>query len=89
MQGDQERMKQKISFNDYKNIQSMSFNEFNRWLRGFYKAAYSEGLNDQDKDTMDLTFIAIAIKSTEGVGEKTYSKIMNNINKLCFGEEKG
>lgn len=36
-------MKKVMDFGTFKRLKNMSFNDFNRWLESFYKAAFDDG----------------------------------------------
>lgn len=83
-------MKPKISFAEYSLIQKMSQKELDRWITSIYESAYKDGYEASKNavtDEMDIDLVSIAIKSTEGVGDKLHSRIMETINNLCFGKE--
>lgn len=73
-----------ISFSDYKKIRKYNYNQMCCFLESIYKSGFDDGLEDDNKKSMDLGLVGIAIQSTEGVGTVLHKRIMDTITKLCF-----
>lgn len=81
----------KLSFSDYKHLKSnlvkMNQKELSRWIDSVYSDGYKDGYEackNEPGQTIDLELLKIAIRATEGIGEKKMEKIIENIEKLCF-----
>ena len=80
----------KISYADYSTIRKMSQRELSLFLNNVYKNAYEDGYKEGlSEPSAELYKISIAVRATEGIGEVLHRNIMQNIEKLCFGSEKG
>lgn len=79
----------KISYAEYSTIRKMSQKELSCFLNHVYKNAYEDGYKaGTSEPCAELYKISIAIRATEGIGEVLHKNIMDNIEKLCFGNEK-
>ena len=77
-------MKKVVSLKDFEKVKNMSLNDFNRWVITMCNVAYEDGKKDANKNSIEQWQLEIAIKSTEGIGEKRAQAIIDNINKLCM-----
>ena len=84
----------KLSYREYKDLNrrlsKMSQKELSHYLSSIYKSGYMDGFNQplSAKDQMDLDYVMIAVRATEGVGDTLCSRIRENIENLCFGGKK-
>ena len=82
----------KLSYSDYKNlkksISNMSQKELSNYISSIYESGYQDGVNQPIKsnESMDLEFVMIAVRATEGVGKTLSDRIRKNIENLCFRE---
>lgn len=44
-------MRKMADFNTFKHLKNMSFNDFNRWINAFYKAAFDDGREFGNEET--------------------------------------
>lgn len=77
-------MKKVVSLKDFEKVKNMSLNDFNRWVYSIYNSGYKDGKEAANKNQIEQWQLEIAIKSTEGIGEKRAQAIIDNINKLCM-----
>lgn len=57
-----------VSFNDYKQLKKMSYNDFCRWVEGLYRTAFEEGLHEGESelDNVDVDQWKLFIEKTPG-----------------------
>lgn len=82
----------KLSFSEYKKIQKMNQKELSLWVNGIYENGFNDGweaCRSQPGETMDWDLVKIAIRATEGIGEKKSEAIFRTVEKLCFSQNNG
>lgn len=76
-------MRKVADFRTYKSLRSMSFNQFNRWVRSLYATAYQDGYDDGGKEfgdtplVLDEDSLYELLISVPGVGNKIANKIVD------------
>lgn len=88
-------MKPRLSFAEAKRIKRqisvMNNKQLTTWVSSIYDSGYRNGYEAGKMapgQTIDFELLKIAIRATEGIGDKKMEAIINNINNLCFGGDK-
>lgn len=63
----------------YKKIKGMNRAEMESYLQNIYNQAYNEGISAVSKELAER--VDTGIRKTEGIGEKRYQALIENINK--------
>ena len=82
--------KRKMDVKKYCDGVASSFQkELSNYISSIYESGYQDGVNQPIKsnESMDLEFVMIAVRATEGVGKTLSDRIRKNIENLCFREE--
>lgn len=80
----------KISHKDLKNINRLSKREMTIYIESIYKSGFNDGYEAcqmQKGNTIDFELLKIAIKATEGIGDVLYERLVDTIDRLCFGKD--
>lgn len=77
-------MKKAITFKEFKAVQRMSLNTFNRWVTSIYMSGVEDGLKEGEKEldesyTFTTDELMVFLQTIPGIGEKTAKKIVNAI----------
>lgn len=76
-------MRKAADFSTYQSLQSMSYNQFNRWVRSVYATAYQDGYDEGSKEFGDTPLVLDEdslyglLVSVPGVGNKMANKIVD------------
>ena len=74
-----------VHFRDYKQIQKMTFNQFNRWVEVLYKSGFEDGLNaGQDNVIAEISDDELMeiLLSVKGIGRKRAEQVIEKIEKI-------
>lgn len=80
----------KISHKDLKTINRLSKREMTVYIESIYKSGFNDGYEAcqmQKGNAIDFELLKIAIKATEGIGDVLYERLVDAIDKLCFGKD--
>ena len=75
------------SFSNFKQIQRMSLNDFNRWMNAFYGAAYEDGLREGESEfedciaTVSEDRLMEILLSVKGIGKSRAEQVVASIIK--------
>lgn len=77
-------MKKAVSFKEFKVIQRMPLNTFNRWVGSIYMSGVQDGLKEGEKELDEsYTFtdeeLLAFLQTIPGIGYKTAAKIVDAI----------
>lgn len=72
-----------INYQDFKRIQRLSLNDFNRWVQSIYKSGFSDGLEEGGWISDGEIFV---ILRSEKIGEERANRIVDKIIKSCGGD---
>lgn len=77
-------MKKAITFSEFKAIQYMSLNAFNRWVTSIYMSGVQDGLKEGEKELDECSVFAPEeltsfLQTIPGIGRATAEKIVNAI----------
>lgn len=72
------------SFSDFKRVQKLSLNDFNRWMTVLYQTAFEAGLHEGESELneaiiLDEDRLLQIILSVKGVGQKRAELIVDKI----------
>ncbi len=72
------------SFSDFKRVQKLSLNDFNRWMTALYQTAFEAGLREGESELDEAVILDEAkllqiILSVKGVGQKRAELIVDKI----------
>lgn len=72
------------SFSDFKRVQKLSLNDFNRWMTTLYQTAFETGLREGESELdeaviLDEDKLLQIILSVKGVGQKRAELIVDKI----------
>ena len=76
-------MRKVADFSTYQSLRSMSYNQFNRWVRSVYTTAYQDGYDDGGKEfgdtplVLDEDSLYELLISVPGIGDKMANKIVD------------
>ena len=70
----------------YKKIKKMDRQEMEGYLQNLHTEAYNAGISAMSKEL--AARVEAGIRNTEGIGEKRYQSLIDNINKELTREEK-
>lgn len=69
----------------YKKIKKMDRQEMENYLQSLHTEAYNAGISVMSKEL--AARVEAGIRNTEGIGEKRYQALIENINKELIREE--
>ena len=77
-------MKKAITFKEFKAVQRMPLNTFNRWVSSIYMSGVQDGLKEGEKEldecyTFTVKDLSTLLQTVPGIGSKTAGKIIDAI----------
>lgn len=77
-------MKKAITFKEFKTVQRMPLNTFNRWVSSIYMSGVQDGLKEGEKEldecyTFTVEDLSTLLQTVPGIGRKTAGKIIDAI----------
>lgn len=77
-------MKKAITFKEFKAVQRMSLNAFNRWVASIYTSGVHDGLKEGEKELDECSVftaeeLSTFLQTIPGIGQATAEKIVNAI----------
>lgn len=77
-------MKKAITFKEFKAVQRMPLNTFNRWVSSIYMSGVQDGLKEGEKEldecyTFTTDELTTFLQTIPGIGQKTAEKIVDAI----------
>ena len=80
-------MKKVANFNTFKRLKNMSFNDFNRWIKEFYSAAFDDGREfgnkeieeyfEEEAETYTYEELFDLLVSVKGISPRIAAEAMN------------
>jgi len=80
-------MKKIASISDFKRVQKMSLNDFNRWVSEIYRTGFLDGMEKKDeKIVAEITDDCLlkTMLSVKGIGEKRARQVIDII--MSYGD---
>ena len=82
-------MQMKISFAELQTLKKLNQKEMTWYLTEIYKRGFNDGIEayktQPAEGEMDWNLLKIAIKSTEGIGDVLSERIIDTVERICFG----